>query len=84
MSRGLAAAIGLTLLGLFTYPVAKAWFWEVFGGLSGLPLVYFIGVGATGLVALLAAVLPIANGARIGLSVVMGLLGVACLFLFGY
>lgn len=84
MSRGLAGAIGLTLIGLFAYPVAKAWFWEVLGNLSGLPLVYFIGVGGAGLVALLAALLPLANGARIGLSVVMGLLGVACLFLFGY
>ncbi len=79
-SRVLALAIGLTLLGLFAYPVTKMWFWQAIGALQGSQRVFLLGLGGSGLLALLCAVLPVRNGTRIACALVAGLAGVAFLF----
>lgn len=77
MSRGLAALVGGTLLGLVVHPAKQQWFWDAVRTMEGNSRWAFIAAGSCGVVALLTAVLPIPPKARNALTILVGALGVA-------
>ncbi len=76
MSRGLAALVGGTLIGLVVHPAKQQWFWDAVRTMDGTQKWAFMGAGACGVVALLTAALPIPPKARNALTILVGALGV--------